>query len=80
MFKNGVKFISGLFTFQYVIQGFEKREHKNYFGEKSFISSDKTIPFHIYKVFRQEERSNIPEGECVCGDARIGIITTSVEV
>ena len=41
MFKNGIEFISGMFTFQDIFQGSEKQQQKHYFGEQSFISDDK---------------------------------------
>ena len=62
MFNNGVECISGVLTFQYIVQGLEKQQQKNYFGEQSFLSGDNTIRSCISEVLCQVEGSDIPEG------------------
>eukprot|EP00957_Ditylum_brightwellii_P099283 7562681-Ditylum_brightwellii.AAC.1 len=46
MFKNGIECISGILSFQDIVQGPERQQNKKYLGDPSILGSDITIPSH----------------------------------
>eukprot|EP00957_Ditylum_brightwellii_P101168 7709811-Ditylum_brightwellii.AAC.1 len=80
MLKSGVECISGILSFQDIVQGPERQQEKNYFGNPSVLGSDIRMPSHTSEVLCMVEGSNIPAGGWFGGDSWLGIIKASVEI
>ena len=80
MFKNGFSCTMGVLVFRDIVQGPEKQQEKDYFGEQLFLISDNTLPPRTSEVLHQVKVSDIPDGGWVGGDAWFEGITTAIEV